>query len=118
VERELRNRLDALGDAGTIIFAAGAGASLNSSLEANVQSSDPVELRRVSDRVVDVMEDVDGTTDVTSNLSDSTPQIRARVNPEEALANGLTTSQVAQATAQIYQVRPSRGSTSAGRIAT
>lgn len=103
VERELRNRLDALGDAGTIIFAAGAGASLNSSLEANVQSSDPVELRRVNDRVVDVMEDVDGTTDVTSNLSDSTPQVRVRVKPEEALANGLTTSQVAQATAQIYQ---------------
>ena len=103
VERELRNRLDALGDAGTIIFAAGAGASLNSNLEANVQSSDPVELRQVNDRLVDVMEGVDGTTDVTSNLSDSTPQIRARVNPEEALANGLTATQVAQATAQIYQ---------------
>src|SRR5918997_1235890 len=103
VERELRNRLDALGDAGTIIFAAGAGASLNSNLEANVQSSDPVELRQVNDRLVDVMEGVDGTTDVTSNLSDSTPQIRVRVNPEEALAYGLTTSQVAQTTAQIYQ---------------
>ena len=103
VERELRNRLDALSGAGTIVFAAGAGASLNSSLEANVQSSDPVELRRVNDRVVDVMEDVDGTTDVTSNLSDSTPQVRVLVNPEEALANGLTASQVAQATAQIYQ---------------
>lgn len=103
VERNLRDRLDDLSGAGTIILAAGGGASLNSSLEANVQSSDTDELNRVNDRVVDVMEDVDGTTDVTSNLSLSTPRVRVRVNPEEALANGLTAAQVARATAQIYQ---------------
>jgi HAE1 family hydrophobic/amphiphilic exporter-1 len=103
VERNLRSRLDDLSGAGTIIFSAGGGASLFSNLEANVQSSDPDDLRRVNDRVVDVLEDLDGTTDVTSNLSDSTPQVRVRVKPEEALAYGLTTSQVAQATAQIYQ---------------
>lgn len=103
VERNLRDRLDDLGGAGTIILAAGGGASINSNLEANVQSSDTDELNRVNDRVVDVVEDVDGTTDVTSNLSDSTLQVRVQVNPEEAFANGLTATQVAQATAQIYQ---------------
>lgn len=102
-QNTLRSRLNALKNlGGTVTFSAGNSGPSNASVQINVQASDDQTLRRASQQVKDAVSHVSGVTDITSNLTDATPEIDVLVNPQLALRYGMTAAQVAQDVRAIY----------------
>ncbi|MFC7405557.1 efflux RND transporter permease subunit [Georgenia alba] len=111
-EDELRDRLEDLGpDAGEVTVAAGM-AGMSSGLEVVVSGADGEEVAEAARRVQDAVTDLDGATDVTSNLAAELPTIQVHVDREAAAAVGLTEAQIGQTVSAAL-----RGST-LGTIAT
>ncbi|HEX3640037.1 MAG TPA: efflux RND transporter permease subunit, partial [Ktedonobacteraceae bacterium] len=99
----LRSRINALKNlGGTLSVSAGNSGPSNASVQLNVQASNDQTLRQASQRVKDTVSHVNGLTDVTSNLTDATPEIDVLVNPQLALKYGMTAAQVAQTIRAVY----------------
>lgn len=102
-QNTLRGRLNALKNlGGTVTLSAGNSGPSNASVQINVQASDDQMLRRASQQVKDAVSHVNGLTDITSNLTNATPEIDVLVNPQLALRYGMTAAQVAQNVRSIY----------------
>jgi HAE1 family hydrophobic/amphiphilic exporter-1 len=102
-EKNLRERLKSLSDVGgTLTLSAQSGGLSNSSLQVNVQANDDKTLRDAAQKVLDAVKQAPGLADVSSNLSNAAPQIEVTVDPQKALAHGLTAMQVAQTVRGVY----------------
>ncbi|WP_277051479.1 efflux RND transporter permease subunit [Ruania albidiflava] len=98
-EDQLRTELDHLTDAGTLTVATGMSAGFMSGLEVIVSGSDGDEVDAASQDVLAAVQDVEGATDVTSNLAAELPTVTVDVDREAAAALGLTEAQVGQTVA-------------------
>ncbi len=102
-EKDLRDRLKTLSNVGTLsVSASNGGGFSNATLQVNVQANDDQSLRDGAQQVFDAVKQAPGLTDVASNLSNAAPQIEVTVDPQKALAHGLTAAQVAQSLRSVY----------------
>ncbi|MFJ8962950.1 efflux RND transporter permease subunit [Lentzea sp. NPDC102401] len=102
----VRQRVEGLAGAGTITVGSGGGGGFNTSnLEVNVKAGDQQTLAAAADLVRQTIAGVPGTTDVTSDLSQSAPRIQATLNREAAGRYGLTDATVGQSVAQAFHGR-------------
>ncbi|BCL78353.1 hydrogenase expression protein [Ktedonobacteria bacterium brp13] len=102
-ENDLRSKMNGLKSLGAITVSGGQSSGFSSSnVQLNVQANDPQTLRQASDQVKAAVQGVSGLTDVTSNLTDGSPEIDINVDPVRAAAHGLTAAQVAQNVRLIY----------------
>ncbi|GAA3438813.1 hypothetical protein GCM10018954_084320 [Kutzneria kofuensis] len=99
VQNSLRDKLNALPDAGKITVGAGGGGGGfgGSSLQVVVQASDENVLRTASDAVQKTMSGISGVTDVTSDLVNSAPEVHVSVDRQAAAKQGLSDSTIGQA---------------------
>jgi HAE1 family hydrophobic/amphiphilic exporter-1 len=101
-QQTLQDRLNALTGVGTLSFS-GSSSGLNAStIDVNVQSSDQQALRHGAQQVLDAVKQVPNTSNITSNLTDNQPLINVQVDPQKALAYGLTAAQVGQSLREVY----------------
>ena len=102
-QNTLHSRLNALKNlGGTLTVSAGNSGPSNANVQINVRASDDQVLRQAAQKVKDAVSHVSGVTDVTSNLTDATPEIDVLVNPQLALKYGMTAAQVAQDVRSVY----------------
>jgi len=87
---------------GNLTVSAGNSGPSNANVQINVRASDDQVLRQAAQKVKDAVSHVSGVTDVTSNLTDATPEIDVLVNPQLALKYGMTAAQVAQSVRSVY----------------
>ncbi|WP_460775527.1 efflux RND transporter permease subunit [Microbacterium sp. GXF7504] len=91
---ELRARVqDALADlddVGTVTVAASGGGFGSSDIEIDVTAPDQESLTEATDAVVDALTDVDGVSQVSSNLAASLPYIAVVVDRDKAASLGLS----------------------------
>jgi hydrophobic/amphiphilic exporter-1 (mainly G- bacteria), HAE1 family len=98
VQNTLRDKLDALSDAGKITVGTGGGGDFGGSgLSVVVQASDDTVLHTASDAVQKTMSSISGVVDVTSDLVNSAPEIQVSVDRQAAARLGLSDSMVGQA---------------------
>jgi multidrug efflux pump subunit AcrB len=89
------------------VVVAGADAAFGSStVDVVVQADDPDELERLAAQVRAVVADVEGTTDVTNDLSADQPTVRVTVDREAAAAAGLTETAVVGTVAGLMSPQP------------
>ncbi len=89
------------------VVVAGADAAFGSSMvDVVVQADDPDELERLAAQVRDVVAGVEGTTDVTNDLSADQPTVRVTVDREAAAAAGLTETAVVGTVAGLMSPQP------------
>ncbi|MCC2314554.1 efflux RND transporter permease subunit [Cellulomonas xiejunii] len=89
------------------VVVAGADAAFGSStVDVVVQADDPDELEQLAAQVRDVVADVEGTTDVTNDLSADQPTVRVTVDREAAAAAGLTETAVVGTVAGLMSPQP------------
>src|SRR5699024_910644 len=98
-EEQLRNELDQLTDAGSLTVSTGMSAGFMSGLEVIVSGTDGEEVDAASQDVLAAVQDVEGATDVTSNLAAELPTVTVDVHREAAAALGLTEAQIGQTVA-------------------
>lgn len=67
-----------------------------SGVEVKLRGDDMDALIETAQEVTEILEGVDGTAGVESDLEDSTPELRIVVDKNRAMENGLTTAQVYQ----------------------
>src|SRR5699024_11204 len=103
VEEQLRNELDQLEGAGTLTVATGMSAGFMSGLEVIVSGTDGDEVDAASQDVLTAVQEVEGTTDVTSNLAAELPTVTVDVDREAAATLGLTEAQIGQTVAGALQ---------------
>ncbi len=101
-ENTLRTRLKGLKNLGTLTVSAGNSGPSNSTIQLNIQSSSDQALRQATQQVKNAISHVHGLSDITSNLTDATPQINVLVDPQLAIKYGMTSIQVAQSVRSIY----------------
>jgi HAE1 family hydrophobic/amphiphilic exporter-1 len=94
-EEDLRERLAEVDDAGDLTVASGT-AGFGGGLEVVVSGADGEDVATAAQDVVDAVASIEGTADVTSNLSADLPTIRVDVDREAAAAVGVTEAQVGQ----------------------
>ena len=94
------NTLKNLG--GTLSVSVGNAGPSNATVQINVQASDSQVLSQVAQQVKNALAHISGLTDVTSNLTEATPEIDVVVNPQLALKYGMTAAQIAQDVRSIY----------------
>ncbi|HEY0495572.1 MAG TPA: efflux RND transporter permease subunit [Kutzneria sp.] len=98
VQNALRDKLDALPDAGKITVGAQGGGGFNGSgLQVVVNATDENVLRTASDAVQKTMSGISGVTDVTSDLVNSAPEVQVSVDRQLAARQGLSDSTIGQA---------------------
>ncbi|EWM13074.1 efflux RND transporter permease subunit [Kutzneria sp. 744] len=98
VQNALRDKLDALPDAGKItVGAQGGGGFSGSGLQVVVNAADENVLRTASDAVQKTMSGISGVTDVTSDLVNSAPEVQVSVDRQLAAKQGLSDSTIGQA---------------------
>ncbi|MBO3088949.1 efflux RND transporter permease subunit [Cellulomonas dongxiuzhuiae] len=89
------------------VVVAGADAAFGSStVDVVVQADDSEELERLAAQVRDVVAGVEGTTDVTNDLSADQPTVRVTVDREAAAAAGLTETAVVGTVAGLMSPQP------------
>jgi len=98
VQNALRDKLNALPDAGKITVGSGGGGGFGGSgLQVVVNASDENVLRTASDAVQKTMSGISGVTDVTSDLVNSAPEVQVSVDRQAAAKQGLSDSTIGQA---------------------
>jgi HAE1 family hydrophobic/amphiphilic exporter-1 len=98
VQNSLRDKLNALPDAGKItVGSQGGGGFDGSSLQVVVNAADENVLRTASDAVQKTMSGISGVTDVTSDLVNSAPEVQVSVDRQAAAKQGLSDSTIGQA---------------------
>lgn len=78
-------------------FASSASGMAWNSIQLYVRSLDPGLLPEAAGRVMTALREVDGLTNLESNLEEAVPELDVSVDREKALARGLTPAQVAMA---------------------
>lgn len=102
IQQTLKDRLNALQNAGTLTLSAGQGGFNSSVIDVNVQASDDATLRQAAQQVLDVVSQVPNTTNVSSNLTDAAPLVDVKVDSQKAAAHGLTAAQVGQLVREVF----------------
>ncbi|MFC0434614.1 efflux RND transporter permease subunit [Kutzneria buriramensis] len=98
VQNTLRDKLNALPNAGKITVGAGGGGDFGGSgLSVVVNATDENVLRTASDAVQKTMSGISGVTDVTSDLVNSAPEVQVSVDRQAAAKQGLSDSTIGQA---------------------
>ncbi|ADD42842.1 efflux RND transporter permease subunit [Stackebrandtia nassauensis] len=102
VEKDLRDKVEDLSGVGEITVGAqgGAEATGGNAVEVIVKGSDTDSLEEAASQVEGVVEDVKGTSDVTSNLEDAAPRVQVTADKEKAAKAGLTEQAIGQFVAQ------------------
>src|SRR5699024_10225315 len=95
-QSELRRQLQELDDAGELTVSTGM-ASFAGSLEVVVSGADGQEVDEASKDVLAAVQDVEGATDVTSNLAADLPTVQVEEDKGSAAVLGLTEAQIGQA---------------------
>jgi HAE1 family hydrophobic/amphiphilic exporter-1 len=98
VEQAVQNRLKGLTGVGSFSFQ---NANSNS-VDITVQAPDESTLRQAAQQVYTAVVTTPNTSDATSDLTNAAPLIDVHVDPQKALAHGLTALQVGQALQMIY----------------
>src|SRR5690606_3369790 len=101
-EEELRGLLADVEDAGQLTVATGM-AGFGDSLEVVVTGVDGDAVETAAQDVLDAVADVEGTTDVTSNLAAELPTLQVEVDRAAAAAVGTTEAQVGQTVSTALQ---------------
>ena len=91
----VRDRLAEASDIGTVTVSGGA-TGFASAVEVTVTATDPDALDSAAAQVLDVVQGVDGVSDVTSNAAAVQPTVQVIVDRQAAAAVGLSESAVAQ----------------------
>ncbi|MGA1811445.1 efflux RND transporter permease subunit [Frondihabitans sp. 4ASC-45] len=99
----VRDRLDALSDAGDISVEASSGLGSSSDIEVNVTSNDASTLATASDRVLKAMKGLPATAGASTNLSAAQPLIGVEVNRAKAASYGLSELDVGGIVSQAVQ---------------
>ncbi|MDI1459761.1 efflux RND transporter permease subunit [Catellatospora sp. KI3] len=101
----LRDRIDALDDTavGEVVVGAVQGGLGSSNVEVSVNAADDATLRQAAQQVKDALTQVDGLTDVESDLSASTPQVQVALDRPAAARVGLTDAAVGQLVNQAFR---------------
>jgi len=97
VVEELRSQVKSMEDVGEVSITSGdpmGGES--SSINVVVYAEDPATLKQANSKVLAKLQDVGGLANLSSNLSESRPQIAVHVNRAKAAAAGLDPAQVGQ----------------------
>lgn len=63
-------------------------------IQVNIEGRDLDTLRRIAGEVAALMEETEGTTEVSDGMEESTPEIRIAVDKDKAMEHGLTVAQV------------------------
>ncbi|WP_430787572.1 efflux RND transporter permease subunit [Actinoplanes sp. G11-F43] len=103
VHDELDTRLAALDGAGEISVGGGGGGFGGSAIEVSVRAGDDATLTAATTRVAETLAGVTEVTGVTSDLSESAPQISIVTKGETAARLGLTDQAVVSALRQAVQ---------------
>ena len=95
VAEEIRQSLKDISGAKTTVTAS-SGISMGSggAVALNIRGDDLDTLRTLSKQVVDIVEKVPGTRNVSSSLEDGNPEVQIRIDRQRAMAFGLTPAQV------------------------
>lgn len=101
-EDELRSRLAELDTPGELTVATGM-AGFSGSLEVLVSGADGEAVQAAAADVLTAVQDIEGTTDVASNLAAELPTLLVEVDREAAAALGLSEAQVGQTVSTALQ---------------
>lgn len=97
----LRQGIADLGtSAGTVEVSIGASSGSSSGVVVYVESSDSELLTAANDKVVAMMQEVSGVTNVTSDLADARDMLSVNVNEKKAAEAGMTQASIGQAVAR------------------
>ncbi len=99
VQQAVRDRLKGLKGVGTFTFLQTSNSNI---VDITVQAPDETTLRQAAQQVYDAVATTPNTTDVSSDLSSAVPLIDVHVDPQKALAHGLTAVQVGQLLQMVY----------------
>ncbi|MBV1848933.1 efflux RND transporter permease subunit [Catellatospora tritici] len=101
----LRDKIDALDDAavGEVVVGAVQGGLGSSNIEVSVNAADDATLRQAAQQIKDAMSQLDGLTDLDSDLSASTPQVQVALDRPAAARVGLTDAAVGQLVNQAFR---------------
>lgn len=102
VEEELRAELSQLDDAGELTVSTGM-AGMMGGLEVIVSGADGEAVDAASADVLEAVQELDGTTDVTSNLAAALPTVTVDVDREAAAELGITEAQIGQTVSAALQ---------------
>ena len=95
IQSTARDRIRRIDGAGAVsLSSAGGGFGGSSDIEVDVTAPTQAQLQTAARKVLDRMQDVDGTTGATSNLSAAQPYLAVRVDRRAAAERGLTETQV------------------------
>lgn len=95
VQELARQRLSAVEGALTSVGGGGEG-DMNSQLQVSLTGDDPEVVRTATLQVLEAVRGVPGVRDVSSAAEASLPEVAVKVDPQKALAVGMTGAQVAQ----------------------
>jgi len=101
-DERLRDRLDALDDAGDVRIADAGAEFGGSSLEVIVRAPTDAALREAAGMVEGAVAGIDGATDVVNNLAEDEPGVRVTPDRAKAAAVGLSDAQIGQAVRQAF----------------
>ncbi|MGI5233218.1 efflux RND transporter permease subunit [Actinoallomurus sp. CA-142502] len=103
VENSLRGRLDGLTGAGELTVAANSGFGASNDIQVQVHGGDDTALTTATRQIEQALKGVSQVTDVTSDLSESAPQLVVHADGEKAAAAGLTDTTLAAAVTEATQ---------------
>lgn len=107
VVEELRSRVKSMDDLGDVSITSGdAMGGDSSNINVVIYADDPAILEQANSRVLAELQSVDGLANLSSNLSESRPQIRVEVDREKAAAAGLDPAQIGQFLSLILRGMP------------
>ena len=93
---DVRKAVEGLEGAGDISVGMTDTMGTGTAIEVRIYADDPAVLQQANDLVLARVREVGGMATVTSNLSQSVPQISIRVDPAKAAAAGVDATQVGQ----------------------
>ena len=95
IEQQIRDDLDGL-DAEFEISgqAMSLSAMMGSGISVEIRGLEFDELENLSQKVADIIAQVEGTTEIDNGISKAEPAVKITVDKDEAIKNGLTTAQV------------------------
>ncbi|MFB9832448.1 efflux RND transporter permease subunit [Actinoallomurus acaciae] len=103
VKKTLSGRLDGLAGAGELTVAANSGFGASNDIQVQVHGTDDTALTTATRQIEQTLKGVSQVTDVTSDLSESAPQLVVHADGEKAAAAGLTDTTLAAAVTEATQ---------------
>ncbi|WP_329250940.1 efflux RND transporter permease subunit [Actinoallomurus sp. NBC_01490] len=103
VKNTLSGRLDGLAGAGELTVAADSGFGASNDIQVQVHGTDDTALTAATRQIEQALKGVSQVTDVTSDLSESAPQIVVHADGKKAVAAGLTDTTLAAAVTEATQ---------------